>query len=54
MDASLRYLQLQIGTNVNPFTLDYEEWSILTLLSWVKILWHTAEMTSVNIQMRYK
>ena len=53
LKASLRYLQLQIGTNTNPFLLEYDKWSFLAPLSWVKMLWRTAEMTSVNIQMRY-
>ncbi len=29
LDASLRYLQLQIGTPHNPFTMDYSKWGYL-------------------------
>ncbi len=53
LDASLRYLQLQIRTNCNPLLLSYDEWSFLVTLSWVKMLWHTEEMMQVEIQMKY-
>ncbi len=39
LDASLGYLQLQIGTPHNPFTMDYSKWGYLAPLSWVKMLW---------------
>jgi hypothetical protein len=38
LDASLRYLQLQIGTPHNPFMLDYTKWGALAPLSWVQML----------------
>jgi hypothetical protein len=37
--AFLGYLQLQIGTPDNPFTLDYTKWGTLPPLSWVQMLW---------------
>jgi hypothetical protein len=40
LDASLGYLQLQIGTPHNPFTLNYTRWGILPL-SWVQMLWQS-------------
>jgi len=39
LDASLRYLQLQLGTPHNPLLLDYNAWGHLAPLSWVKRLW---------------
>jgi hypothetical protein len=36
LEASLRYLQLQLGTPHNPITLDYDKWGHLAPLSWVK------------------
>jgi hypothetical protein len=33
LDASLRYLQLQLGTPHNPLTLDYAKWGQIALLS---------------------
>jgi len=39
LEASLRYLQLQLGTPHNPITLDYNKWGHLAPLSWVKMLW---------------
>jgi hypothetical protein len=39
LNASLGYLQLQIGTPHNPFTMDYSKWGYLAPLSWVKMLW---------------
>ena len=41
LDASLRYLQLQLGTPHNPFLLDYAVWGHLAPLLWVKMLWRT-------------
>jgi hypothetical protein len=38
LEASLGYLQLQIGTPCNPFTLKYTKWGALAPLSWVKML----------------
>ncbi len=37
LDASLRYLQLQLGMLHNPITLDYDKWGYLAPLSWVKM-----------------
>ncbi len=39
LDASVRYLQLQLNTPHNPITLDYDKWRYLAPLSWVKMLW---------------
>jgi hypothetical protein len=39
LDASLRYLQLQLGMPHNPLTLDYDKWGHLAPVSWVKMLW---------------
>ena len=38
LDASLRYLQLQVGTPHNPFAQDYSKWGKLAPLSWVKMV----------------
>ncbi len=38
LDASLGYLQLQVGTPQNPFTQDFAKWGYLAPLSWVKML----------------
>jgi hypothetical protein len=38
LDASLRYLQLQLGTPHNPLRLDYNKWGHLAPLFWVKML----------------
>jgi hypothetical protein len=39
LDASLRYLQFQLGTPQNPLTLDFTNWGHLAPLSWVTMLW---------------
>jgi hypothetical protein len=38
LNASLGYLQLQVGTPQNPFSQDYSRWGKLAPLSWVKML----------------
>jgi hypothetical protein len=37
LDASLRYLQLQLGMPYNPLLPDYAAWGHLAPLSWVKM-----------------
>ena len=53
LDASLRYLQLQLGTTRNPFDIDYDEWSHLAPLSWVKMLWRSLYYYNIKLHMKY-
>ena len=53
LDASLRYLQLQLGTPHNPFLLDYAVWGHLAPLSWVKMLWRTLNYFDIHLYMAY-
>jgi hypothetical protein len=39
LDASLRYLQLQLGMPHNLLMLEYAKWGHLAPLSWAKMLW---------------
>ncbi len=43
LDASLQYLQLQLGTPHNPLALDYAKWGQLSPLCWVKMLWRSLQ-----------
>ena len=54
LDASLKYLQLQLGTNRCPFNLDYDTWSPLPPLSWVKMYWRTIQMGQIDLFLDYK
>jgi len=51
LDASLRYLQLQLGTPHNPITLDYNKWGYLAPLSWVKMLWRLLHHFNIHLHM---
>ena len=53
LNASLRYLQLQLGTNKCPLDLPYEEWAYLAPLSWVKMLWRTLQATGFQVHLKY-
>ena len=53
LSTSLAYLQLQIGTNVCPFDLDYERWSYFAPLSWVKMLWRALQVSGFELHVRY-
>ena len=53
LDASLRYLQLQLGTPKNPFLLDYSVWGYLAPLLWVKMLWRTLNHVDIHHYMAY-
>jgi hypothetical protein len=52
LDASLRYLQLQLGMPHNPITLlDYDKWGYLTPLSWIKMLWRSLHHFNIHLHM---
>jgi len=51
LDASLRYLQLQLGMPHNPITLDYDNWGYLAPLSWVKMLWRLLHHFNIHLHM---
>ncbi len=53
LDASLPYLQLQLGTPHNPFTLDYKWWSHLAPLSCVKMLWRSLYHFDIHLHMSF-
>jgi hypothetical protein len=53
LDASLRYLQLQLSTSYNPLLLDYDTWGHLAPLSWVKMLWRMLIHFDINLHMTY-
>jgi hypothetical protein len=53
LDASLRYLQLQLGTPHNPLTLDYAKWGQLAPLSWVKMLWRLLHHFDIHLHMDF-
>ncbi len=53
LDASLRYLQLQLGTPHNSLLLDYTVWGHLAPLSWVKMLWRTLHYFDIHLHMAY-
>jgi hypothetical protein len=51
LDASLHYLQLQLGMPHNPLTLDYDKWGHLAPLSWVKMLWRLLHHFNIHLHM---
>ena len=53
LNASLRYLQLQLGTPNNPFMMDFVVWGHLAPLSWVKMLWQTLHHFDIHLHMSY-
>ena len=52
LNASLKYLQLQLGTNKCPLDLQYEEWGYLAPLSWIKMLWKTLQLTGFQVHLK--
>jgi hypothetical protein len=53
LNASLRYLQLQLGMPHNPLLLDYDTWGHLAPLSWVKMLWRMLHHFDIHLHMAY-
>ncbi len=53
LDASLAYLQLQLSTSYNPFTLDYNKLGDLAPLSWTKILWKSLNKFDITLYIAY-
>jgi len=54
LDISLKYLQLQVGTNKNPLLLNYDLWGHLAPLSWTKMLWRSIQHFQVDLHMKYE
>ena len=53
LDASLRYLQSQLGTNSCPLDLPYDTWAHLTPLSWIKMPWRTLKVSGFTVHLKY-
>jgi hypothetical protein len=53
LDASLWYLQLQLGTPNNLLTLDFLKWGHLATLSWVNMLWKSLHHYNIQLHMSY-
>ena len=53
LDHSLALLQLQLGTNVCPLDLDYDEWSKFAPVSWIKMLWRTLQVSGFEVHLKY-
>jgi hypothetical protein len=53
LNASLGYLQLQVGMPQNPFTQDYSRWGKLAPLSWVKMLWKSLHYFDKTLLMSF-
>jgi len=53
LDASLKLLQLQLGTPHNPFSLPFGQWGHLAPLSWVKVLWQSLDNFNIQLYMKY-
>ena len=51
LDASLRYLQLQLGTNICPLDPPNGIWAHLTPLSWVKMLRITIQVSGFTVHL---
>ncbi len=53
LNASLGYLQLQIDTPHNLFTMDYSKWGYLAPLSWVKMLRKLLHHFKITLHMSF-
>jgi hypothetical protein len=53
LDASLEYLQLQLGTSGSPLELDFSVWGYLAPLLWVKMLWKSLHHFNIHLHMAY-
>jgi hypothetical protein len=49
LDASLGYLQFQLGTPGNPLELDFNVWGYLAPLLWVKMLWKSLYHFNIHL-----
>ena len=51
-NTSIRYLRLQIGTNICPMDLPYETGAHLAPLSWIKMLWSTLQVSEFTVHLK--
>ena len=54
LDASIRYLQLQLGTERNPFDLNYNKCCHLAPLSWAKLIWRSLHYYNIRLHMKFE
>lgn len=54
LDHSLALLQLQLGTNICPLDLNYDEWGIFAPVSWIKMLWKTLQVSGFEVHLKYE
>ena len=47
--AMTRWLQLELGTNLLPFSLSYDKWSLLATHCWHKMLWRTIQWSGIEV-----
>jgi len=48
--ASLKFLQLEIGTYRNVFSLPYDSWHFLATDCWLKTLWRFLDYANIQLQ----
>ncbi len=53
LNASLRYLHLQLSMPHNPLLLDYDTWGHLAPLLWVMMLWQMLHHFDIHLHMTY-
>ena len=53
LDASFRYLQLQLDTPYNPLTLPFKKWGYLAPSLWVKMMWRSLDTFNIQLHMKY-
>lgn len=53
LTCSMHLLQLQLGTNTNPFLLKHSIWGSLAPDSWVTRLWESLECFPTTIHLKY-
>ena len=49
----MRYLKLQVGSIGLPFEQDYYEWAYVVPLCWVKTIWQTIDLCSIDLKIKY-
>jgi hypothetical protein len=54
LDASIRYLHLQLGTNICPLDLPYDVCAYIAPLSLINMLWITLQVSGVTVHLKYK
>jgi len=54
IQALLEFLQLELGTHLNLFSLPYDTWKFLAMDCWLKMIWQFVSLSQLQLQCSHR